>query len=67
MIKKKPRFLFVAVLLGALIAVAEGFSNLGCASTSSVIITVAGSFAAGAAAAGYIAAIRDRRRNPIPG
>ena len=39
----------IAVLAGALISVAEGFSSLACASRPSVIITIAGAFGAGAA------------------
>jgi hypothetical protein len=53
-----PGLALVAVLAGALLAVAEGFSNLGCASTPAVLVTVGGAFGAGAAAAALVGRFR---------
>ena len=50
----------IAVLAGALIAVAEGFSALACATRPAVIITIAGAFGAGAAMAALIVQRRSR-------
>ena len=56
------RFVMIAVLLGALVAVGEGFTHLGCASTPSIIITISGSFGAGAALAVFVMERRARVR-----
>ena len=41
----------LAVLLGALLAIAEGFDKLACAGRSDLLATIAGSFGAGASLA----------------
>ena len=56
----------LVVLIGALLAFAEGYSNLACASTPSIIITVAGSFGAGAALSALIAQRRAGVSSPPP-
>ena len=53
--KRPPyRFAFVAIFIGAVIAVLEGLSNLECASRPDIFMTIAGSFGAGAAFAAFM-------------
>ena len=56
-----PGLGLVVVLIGALVAAGEGLSNLECAPLTAILITVAGSFGAGAAFAAFIAQWRARR------
>jgi hypothetical protein len=60
--RSASRFALLAVLAGTLIGVAEGFSSLGCASTPAILVTVAGSFGAGAALSALAAERRERVR-----
>ena len=54
------RIALIAVLCGAMIAVVEGFSALGCAPRSAAVIAIAGAFGAGAAVTALISQRRSR-------
>ena len=51
-----------AALLGTFIAATEGLASLGCASTSAVIIVIAGAFGAGAGLASAVAGRRMEKQ-----
>ena len=57
----RDRLPLFAVLVGALLALLEGFATLRCAATASVVLVVAGSFGAGAS----LAALLFKRRRPL--
>jgi hypothetical protein len=60
----RDRLPLLGALVGALLALADGISSLGCAPTPAIVTTVAGSFGAGAALTGVIVQARRRRAGP---
>jgi hypothetical protein len=62
--KNAYRLRFLGVLAGAVIAVADGLSQLSCARMPAVLVVVAGSFAAGASLVAFVVESRQSRVLP---
>lgn len=57
----RRRLLILGALAGATVAILGGFTEVSCASTRAIVVTLAGSFGAGAA---FHAAVAELRRAP---